>query len=112
MSSFAPKTFIPRPNTGSLWSNDRKTEDKHPDWKGDLFVDPGLLSELSKSPEHGLVKIAISGWQRDLNGRVLVSLNASAPYVSPQGAYQRQQQAPVVRKPPVQTSAEDEDVPF
>jgi hypothetical protein len=75
--------FKPKPNSGVLWPNDRKTGDNHPDVRGDLFVSVALLKELSPKAEDGLIKLAVSGWKKELGGKRALSLSASAPYVKP-----------------------------
>ena len=95
-------TFVPKPNTGSLWANDRKTAENHPDLRGEVVIDKQLLIDLMSKGENP-VKIALAGWNKTTaTGRDYVSLVASEPFV-PQ---KRIEQA----KPPVAT--DDEDVPF
>lgn len=95
-------TFIPKPNTGSLWNNDKKTADNHPDLRGEVVIDKQLLAELIAKGENP-VKIALAGWNRTtVNGRDYVSLVASEPFV------------PQKKIEPIEKVApeEDEDVPF
>ncbi len=33
------KKFEMKPNSGSLWKNEDKTEDKHPDYKGKILIE-------------------------------------------------------------------------
>ena len=96
-------SFIPKPNTGSLWHNDKKASDKHPDMRGEVVVDKQLLMDQISKGENP-VKLAISAWNRtSLTGRDYMSLSVSEPWVPP--ADQQQKAAH-------DTSAEDEDVPF
>lgn len=100
--------YEPKPNTGSLFKNSYKERDTHPDYKGDLFVDQGLLELLKK--EHlnssGLVRVAVSGWKSQTkDGQTYLSLKASEPYV-PKGA--KKPSAPADED----ISQDDGDVPF
>lgn len=93
-------TFIPKPNTGSLWANDRKTDDKHPDMRGEVVIDKQLLVDLIAKGENP-VKIALAGWNRTTTtGRDYMSLVASEPFV------------PQKKQEPPQASVDSEDVPF
>ena len=75
--------YEPKPNSGTLWPNDYKKQDSHPDVKGDVFVDRDLLNSLMIKNPDGLVKIAIAGWKKSVNGKDVISISASAPYVKP-----------------------------
>jgi hypothetical protein len=96
-------TFIPKPNTGSLWANDRKTTENQPDLRGEIVVDKQLLVDLIAKGENP-VKIALAGWNKTtVNGRDYVSLVASEPFIP---------QKKVEPEPVQQTPVDDEDVPF
>ena len=72
-----------KPNKGTLWPNDYKTKEQHPDFKGDLFLDRDLINSLMiKNPEE-LVKIAVSGWHGEAAGKKVINLQAQPPYVKP-----------------------------
>lgn len=63
------KKFELRPNSGTLFKNDRKETDKHPDYKGQIFIEGVGLKE-------------ISGWirpMRDGKGKWM-SLTISEPW--------------------------------
>lgn len=93
-------TFIPKPNTGSLWNNDRKTDDKHPDMRGEVVMDKQLLVDLIAKGDNP-VKIALAGWNRTTsNGRDYMSLVASEPFV------------PQKREEPKTAPEDEQDVPF
>ena len=95
-------SFVPKPNTGSLWHNDRKTDEKHPDMRGEVVVSKSLLVDLIAKGEDP-VKIALAGWNKTtINGRDYMSLVASEPFV-PQKKVE-----PVTKAEP----EDDEDVPF
>ena len=96
--------FTPKPNTGTLWPNDRKTAPNQPDVRGDVHVDRAFLQDMIDKSDGGLIKIQISGWEKVIAGNNCVSLSVSAPYVKQEGA------APVRQQPRQQAS--DEDVPF
>lgn len=94
--------YIPKPNTGSLWANDKKTAENHPDMRGEVVIDKRLLLDLISKGEDP-VKIALAGWNRTTTtGRDYMSILASEPFV------------PVkrVEAAPVQQAIDDEDVPF
>lgn len=96
-------------NSGTLWPNDRKTAQNHPDMRGDIFLDPQLVREqlANLDPTTGFVKIAISGWAKVLAGKNCLSVSAQKPYVKPA----EQQAAPVVQAAPA-VEVPDEDIPF
>lgn len=75
--------YEPKPNSGTLWPNDYKKQDSHPDLKGDVFIDRDLLEGLMMEHPTGLIKVAIAGWKKNLNGKDIVSISASKPYVKP-----------------------------
>lgn len=111
-------TYVPKPNTGTLWPNDYKKADNHPDLKGDLFLDRSFLEEMLGQSNDDLIKIAVSSWESESNGRRRFSLNVSAPYVRQEPTYSK----PAYSKPapPKQTyskpspaqEADDEEIPF
>lgn len=39
-------TYTPKPGTGSLFKNDRKAKDIHPDYKGSLTLPDGSTMQL------------------------------------------------------------------
>lgn len=100
--------YIPKPNTGTLWPNDRKASPNHPDVRGDVHMDRAFLLDMINKSEGDVVKLQISGWEKVIAGKNCVSLSVSAPYVKPEG------QAPYRSRPaePMPTRATDEDVPF
>ena len=38
--------YTPKPNTGTMFQNNYKKSDNHPDLKGDLFLDRSFLKSL------------------------------------------------------------------
>ena len=91
-------TFKPLPNNGKLMKNRNKTEDKHPDSKGEIFLSRELLELLMKEPGD-LIEIKLAAWIKvSQAGNKYLSIQASAHYDKP--------------KAKEQTDGEDEDIPF
>jgi hypothetical protein len=98
-------TFVPKPNTGSLWKNDKKTDDKHPDMRGDAVIDKRLLLDLISKGEDP-VKIAVAAWNRTTNtGRDYTFITFSEPFIP-------QKKAEPAPKQQALDQEDDEDVPF
>ena len=74
--------YIPKPNTGTLWPNEYKKSDNHPDLKGDILIEKSLLQALISKGEDP-VKISIAGWKKEINGKKTLSISASEPYEKP-----------------------------
>lgn len=72
--------YEPKPNKGTLWPNDYKTTDQHPDVKGDVFLDRDLLNALMIKNPTGLIKISLSGWKGEWKGKKTLNLIASEPW--------------------------------
>ena len=112
--------FVPKPNTGTLWPNDRKNAPNHPDMRGDLALDRTFLQDMIDKSDGGLVKIQISAWDKVIIGKNCLSMSASAPYVKPDGqsggqqsgGYQRAGARPQAAPAPQQAGVEDNDIPF
>jgi hypothetical protein len=52
-----------RPNTGVLFTNDRKATDKHPDMTGYMLFDADVMEALVKGHRAGMpMKLQISAW--------------------------------------------------
>ena len=109
--------FIPKPNTGTLWPNNRKAAPSHPDMRGDIFFDRTFLQDMIDKSEDDLVKIQVSGWAKTIANKECLSLSASAPYVKGDSA-QTQSSTPKYQQPiqNAQTEQkaiiEDDDIPF
>lgn len=88
--------FVPRPNTGTLWPNDKRTNDNQPNVRGDIFVDKELLQKLLKEAQNGMVQLSLAGWTKELAGKKALTLKVSEPY---------KKAAPVA-------SSDEEDLPF
>jgi hypothetical protein len=60
-------TYEQRDQSGALFKNEKKTESKHPDYQGDCMVNG--------------VKMRMSAWLKESNGKKFMSLAFSEPYV-------------------------------
>ena len=91
-------------NTGVLWTNNYKKNDRQPDFKGDLTLERSLVKQLLSESEDD-VKIRISGWNRDGKNGPFISLayDSFKPKEEPKPAPRQAKQADPV---------DDEDVPF
>lgn len=87
--------YIPKPNTGTLWPNEKKSTPSHPDMRGDLYLDVDFLKEMMSKSEGGLVKFQISAW----DNKNRFSVGVSAPYVKQE-------------KPASKPVIDDEEIPF
>lgn len=88
--------FVPRPNTGTLWPNDKRTSDNQPNVRGDIFVDKELIQKLLKEAENGMVQLSLAGWTKELAGKKALTLKVSEPY----------------KKATPVASSDEEDLPF
>jgi len=100
--------YVPKPNTGTLWPNDRKSSASHPDIRGDVFIDRMFLQDMCDNCEGDLVKLQIAGWEKVIGGKNCLSLSVSAPYVKPENKYA--QGGP--KQPTRQDARPDDEVPF
>ena len=72
-------TFVPKPNSGTLFPNERRDSSDQPDMTGNIHLDSALLRELlDETPEGELVKIQVSAWNND-GGRI--GLRLKKPFV-------------------------------
>ena len=102
--------FIPKPNTGTLWPNERKNAPTHPDKRGDLVLDKQFILDLARKSEEDTIKIAISGWEKVIAGKDCLSLSASLPYVKPTDDTE---EAPAYSKPASKAAPiDDDEIPF
>jgi hypothetical protein len=73
--------FIPKPNTGTLWPNNKSTPN-HPDLRGDLHLDVDLLRKLIRETgDSGMIRISVAGWKKNIANKDCISMAASEPYV-------------------------------
>lgn len=73
-------SYTPKPNTGTLWPNQYKKADNHPDVKGDLFISRELLRTLASENKDEVIKVAVAGWKKTLGGKNCLTLSVSQPY--------------------------------
>lgn len=76
--------FEHKPNSGTLWPNDRRTAENHPSMRGDVALDVAFIEKLIENSTGPTVKIAISAWNKQLGGKDCLSLSVSEPYVKTQ----------------------------
>ena len=89
-----------RPNSGSMFINRDKQEDKHPDFTGRLLIGPDLL-ELVQAGE----ELQISGWKKQTKGgQTFLSLSVKKVFRKGQGT------APPRRS--ASPSLDDPEAPF
>jgi uncharacterized protein (DUF736 family) len=82
------KQWEDRPNTGTLFLNDKKQSEKGPDFTGSLTVGEELAELIRKSP--GLTKFRLAGWKRtSSNGSTYLSIVASTIQPPNQGTKKR-----------------------
>lgn len=67
------------PNSGALFPNDKKINEKSPDFNGDIQVEVALLQELISQANEGLVKIRLGGWRKQTSRGWMLSLKVSNP---------------------------------
>lgn len=104
-------TYIPRPNSATLWPNDYKRTEQHPDKRGTILLEREFLRQmLTKTTGQPTVAIQISGWTRVANGKDCWYIEASEPYVKPEVPVAPVQAAP--RPAPRQDPVDDSDIPF
>ena len=68
---------------GAMFSNDRKTSDKQPDYKGDLRLDSDSVRSVIAQHESGVEfpKLDISGWKKTSGkGTRFLSIASSKPW--------------------------------
>lgn len=95
--------YKPKANNGTLWPNEYKKAENHPDLRGDIYIDLQLLKDEWPKATDGMLKISISGWKKIIAGKECVSISSAAPYVKPVEA------APAAPAAPADF---DDDVPF
>lgn len=106
--------YTPKPNSGTLWTNDYKRQQNQPDMRGDAFLDRSFLRGLLDRSSEDLIKVSIAGWNKTTNnGRSYMSLSVSEPYEKPnQDSQQTYQQSYQQKKPPSLPPQEEEEIPF
>jgi len=105
--------YEPKPNSGTLWPNDRKNSQNHPDVRGDLFLDRELLRTLATKNKDQLIKVSVAGWNKVIAGKDCITLSASEPYDKPpQSQYRPQPPKPAAKPQPERADYDDSDIPF
>jgi hypothetical protein len=67
-----------KPNTGTLFTNDRKAQENHPDYNGKLLISRDLLQKLAG---YGEAQIEISAWIKETkSGKTIINLSCKEPY--------------------------------
>lgn len=96
-----------KPNTGTLFVNDRKQAENHPDYTGKLLIGRDLLQKLAA---HGEANLEISAWIKTTKaGKTIISLQCKEPYQrqeSPQQYAPEVIHEPTAHQSPVPTSAD------
>jgi hypothetical protein len=72
--------YEPKPQKGTLFPNDFKKTETQPDVKGDIFFDRDFLKTLINKNTDGLVKISVSGWKGNWQGKKILNLIAQEPW--------------------------------
>jgi hypothetical protein len=82
---------------GAFFANNRKQQQNHPDYRGELRLSQEVVRNLMEQMDQGVQfpAIELSGWKKTSNsGTVYISLSGKKPYVkdgaAPQGGGQRQ----------------------
>lgn len=74
--------FDQKPNSGAMFTNENKTNENQPDWRGDVYLDKTFVIEQAHKANGSLVKISISAWAKTAkSGKEYLSLSASEPWV-------------------------------
>ena len=77
-----------RPNTGTLFINQKKTTENQPDLRGTVYVDRTMIENLLKKGTP-LVELSLAAWNKEsAKGVVYLSLAVSEPYVPQQTSAQ------------------------
>lgn len=68
-----------KPNSGSLFVNEKKTSDTHPDFQGKIIISAELIRKLAN--QGGDFQFDVSGWKKTTgSGKNLLSLAIKEPY--------------------------------
>lgn len=55
-------SFVTKPDTGSLFTNDKKANAKQPDYTGKIVLSPATLKQLAS--QAGEAVVYVSGWKK------------------------------------------------
>ena len=96
------------PASGVLFANDRKQNDKQPDYTGNLEIDVETVRDLYQQMQSGgdHPKINLAGWRKtSKNGKTFLSVKASV-------LRERQQNSGSSYQAPPQNNNIDDEIPF
>ncbi|CAB4122883.1 hypothetical protein UFOVP28_62 [uncultured Caudovirales phage] len=96
-------------NSGGLFPNDRRTDEKHPHYTGKMTLDPDLVAELYRGISSGKdCNIEFSMWTggKTREGKAFLSLKAKKAWEKPSMA-QAQAANPKIAEPRY-----NDDIPF
>jgi len=97
------------PPGGVIFPNDRKANDRAPDFTGIIDIDQALCSEIADQLRaNPRAKLEVAGWRKSKNGKEFVSLRLQPPY-GRRSAPPQQQGQPQQSPAP---SISDDDIPF
>ena len=97
------------PASGILFANDRKQNERQPDYTGNIEIDADTVRDLQKQLEEGVEnpKANLAGWRKvSKAGKQFLSLRAGL-------IRERQQQASYSAQAPAPSSTDmDDEIPF
>jgi len=97
-------SYQQKPNTGTLFQNNSKQSDKHPDRRGQIHLSREFLEKMLEQ-DGELVVMDISAWENtSAKGVEYLGLSIQAPYVKPNKSEPKPQ--------PQEQPALDDDFPF
>jgi hypothetical protein len=74
-----------KPNSGSLFVNEKKTSESHPDFQGKIIISAELIRKLAGQGE--AITFEVSGWKKTTgSGKNLLSLAIKEPYKKPESS--------------------------
>ena len=96
--------------TGALFTNDKRGNDKAPDYRGDFKLTQELLDALAVAFGTGHDKVQLAGWKKQGQKGPYLSLSVQPPFRG-SGREQSSQQEPQGR-PAARPSDLESDIPF
>lgn len=70
-----------KPQSGNLWQNKHKKTDKHPFWRGSVYLDKAFIEDLINKTKGNLIEVSVSGWNKKTKAdETYISLQAAEPY--------------------------------
>ena len=94
-----------KPNTGTLFPNNHKQSDKHPDRRGQIHLSREFLEKMLEQDSE-LVVMDISAWENtSAKGVEYLGLSIQAPYVKPS----KPEAKPEPKPEPIE---DDSELPF